>query len=201
MLQPHAGRATQCIIVGQVCVPSISTYSDYHSCWSIVEHAKKDWRSHKPFCRSLVKASWDRLRFCNPSQGPLQADIQINFDLRSPVHHFGMTSEIGVNNSPPPNTHASLPFLVKMQMSTIYGRGYGDPSIPRCFLLFYDELRTISVNSLREECDPELWVKLDSTLARLGSLDGVKLFVWARRTGEWELSITLDPLPVQNLPW
>lgn len=170
---------------------------------NFTEHAKKDWRSHKAVCRPLAKASWEKLKVCDQSQSPFMGSepgILASINHLSPMQHSGVTY-IEENNgdvNPPPNTHASSPFLVKMQMGTICYKGM---TRFRCFLGFYDELRTITVNSLREECDPELWEKLDSTLARLGSLDGVKLFVWARRTGEWELSVTLDPLPVQNFPW
>lgn len=99
----------------------------------------------------------------------------------------------------PPNVHGTNIFLVKMQMG-----GFRTPfGLTRQFIDYYDEERILNVSTCPRDYGEDLrvWEKFDSTLERLGSLDGVKLFVWARRTGDWELSVTLDPLPDQNIPW
>lgn len=74
-------------------------------------------------------------------------------------------------------------------------------SVTREYISFYDEERSFYACILPDTPDGGAYNKFDSILLRLGSLNGVKLFVWARRVGEWELAITLDPLPKQSIPW
>lgn len=171
----------------------------------MLEHQKSDWKSHKKACRSLSDAPWDGFTFVHHYQNPLSpykaGDTVSWVNNKSPtdsgIIEMALTEEMLTSSPAPPNVHGSNMFLVKMQMG-----GFHTPfGLTRQFLNFYDEERTFFVTSLPIHCGEDLWQRLDSTLERLGSLEGVKLFVWAKRTGDWELSVTLDPLPDQNIPW
>lgn len=92
---------------------------------------------------------------------------------------------------PPKNTHASNPFLVKLQMDMM----------ARAHALIYDEERTFTVQILRENCSLSDWNQLDDAMLRYGLRGGLKMYAWAKRKSDWEFSIATDRLPEQNQPW
>lgn len=94
---------------------------------------------------------------------------------------------------PPSNPYGSKPFLIKVQLPL----GAGAPSI-----LIYDQSREIQFPLLPSDCQPEVWSKLESTCRTQGVRGGIKIYVWARRKSDLELSVAIDRLPKQEkIPW
>lgn len=142
-------------------------------------------------------------RFMNMTQNPVLGGGEpgrhiFSFNVNSPLGPSMNDLGDGDPTAPPPNPHASSPFIVKMQCGGI-ARGFAAPR--REYIGFYDEERTFNICIVPASVDSDTYERLDTILLRRGSLNGVKLFVWARRVGEWELAIALDPLPNQNIPW
>ena len=46
----------------------------------------------------------------------------------------------------------------------------------------------------------EVFDKVADEMSRTGFL-GAKMFRWAKRTGEWEMSVCLDREPKENVQW
>jgi hypothetical protein len=142
-------------------------------------------------CKRISKAHWTILPFTtSPPSGLFQSSISLNHN--SPVQlHSPMDTIRHSTGTPPPNAHGSQPFIIKLQVDVA----------SRSTLLVYDQMRSLQFQVFRHDCPPALWEALDQTLMAHGLLGGLKLFVWARRKSNWELSLALDRLPELTFPW
>jgi hypothetical protein len=95
-----------------------------------------------------------------------------------------------VSYSPPYNTHGSKAFIVKVQNLPL-----GSP------MLIYDRARSVEGNWDRP-ASGEGAAAFDrvNAVVKTGYM-GLKIFMWARRTGEWEMSVALNKLPDQSQGW
>lgn len=59
-------------------------------------------------------------------------------------------------------------------------------------IMVSDQKRTLHNHLFASKSPPENWTQLVNVIVRKGVLDGMKVHVWAKRTGEWELSIAID---------
>lgn len=91
----------------------------------------------------------------------------------------------------PPNTHASRPFIVKMQ-ADLHSRTH---------LMIYDSTKGFQIEIEEDEVDPALWRRILGAFAEVGGDRGAKIFMYVRRKEDWELSIAIDRIPEQNNTW
>jgi hypothetical protein len=154
----------------------------------LAEHSKQNWHSHKPVCKKLSKAEWTTLPFnvSNPNH-----PVSVVMSQKSPIQLSSPTVIRDDTKTCPPNAHGSEPFIIKLQID-VQGRSH---------ILIYDQKRTIEFQLFRSNYPPDIWMALDQTLMAHGLLGGVKLFIWARRKSNWELSLALDRLPESTIPW
>ncbi len=92
----------------------------------------------------------------------------------------------------PPNMHGDKLFLVKIQA------GMGTETT----MLIYDRNRTFKEVFFFLEDDPETHA---AVLAEIrgprGGYGGLKMYRWAKRTGDRQLSICLDRPPTMPIAW
>lgn len=96
------------------------------------------------------------------------------------------------DNSAPPNVHGEKIFMLKLQIGMSSSEGN---------LLIYDRQRSMQVY-LIEESDRELFKKFKAEIeGPRGGYKGLKMYRWAKRTGDFELSICLDRAPQEEIKW
>lgn len=151
----------------------------------VVAHAEE----HDVFCLSVNGGTWRRLRVSAEDEymrlASLEEKAQYRLTLTSKTTRG--VSEANVV-TPPPNIHGDQPFLVKIQRSL-------DPGCDT--MLIYDRQKTVLAFLLRIS-DPPAY---DEALNDMRNAYKVKIYRWARRTGEFELSVCLDKSPEQDPDW
>ncbi|KAG8976313.1 hypothetical protein FRC05_004229 [Tulasnella sp. 425] len=93
---------------------------------------------------------------------------------------------------PPMKKASTEPFLLKIQ----------DNNTP--WLMIYDRSRELDAFFKRGENDATgKWGRLRRVMEEKGIKVGLnmKIYCWAKRTGERELSVALDCVPEQDVPW
>lgn len=145
-------------------------------------------------CVNLKDAEWTTIPFGVPDDGrPVLYSSSINFHtvLQGPQGTKISETPIVpvVSSTVPPNPYGSSPFLIKIQVTG---------TLP---ILIYDRTRDFQTSVLKSDCPPHIWKLLADTCKQKGC-GGRKLFVWAKRTADKELVISLNRLPDQNsIPW
>ncbi|EIW53186.1 uncharacterized protein TRAVEDRAFT_52321 [Trametes versicolor FP-101664 SS1] len=103
-------------------------------------------------------------------------------------------ASVGSPSTPHANVHADKPFLVKLQV------GLAGPG--RDNIVVYDRLRSFSQVYVSRRDDPATFADLVAEMAGpRGGYGGVKMYRWAKRTGDWELSICVDRKPETDIKW
>ncbi|KAG8992101.1 hypothetical protein FRB94_012009 [Tulasnella sp. JGI-2019a] len=162
------------------------------------ECQKSDWPDHKLTCKTLKNAAWTSIRCCI-----IRPDLPSGTSVASFNNKDFITGRpnsrptiLNAASEPPPNNHGTKPFIVKVQVQ--YN---GDDTDP---MMVYDCKRTFTFMYPKSGEDRDEAAKYDA-VARLvrsnTAWNGVKMFFWARRTGDWELSLALDKVPDQDVKW
>ena len=168
---------------------------------------KIDWPEHKPKCNLLKGGRWVKVPFRMKQPG--NEDCNVEFYSRT-ITNSPQDMEMIINkhlrvlrpfdpsaNLAPPNVHGDKTFLVKIQLPPSVGF---DPS----GLMIYDRHRSFKEVFFCREDDPELYREFfaESHGPRtLSASKGRKMYRWARRTGEFELTICLDRKPSLDTMW
>jgi len=92
----------------------------------------------------------------------------------------------------PPNPHGNRVFLVKLQASL----GNTPSSI-----MVYDRQRSVDAYFLLND-NHEVFIEiLQEMRGPRGGYGGVKMYRWAKRVSDWELSICMDKEPQTEIKW
>lgn len=94
-------------------------------------------------------------------------------------------------NEPPPNVWGERAFIVKLQLSLV-------SDAPQPHMMAYDRKRSFQVFLHSEDNPDEFLAVMLEMAGPHGGYQGLKMYRWARRTSEWELSICLDRVPPQT---
>lgn len=156
----------------------------------------EDWSDHKTTCRSLKAGQWLTLRFQN---APAGADGKYIYNLNrldDPSKLINKTFPHVPGDQPPPNIHGNKLFALKLQI------GQQTPANgPE--MMVYDRRRScqgyISRKVGQEAAFDQLKMEMES--ARGGHPMGLKMYRWAKRVSDWELSICVDKSLDQSLKW
>ncbi|KAF5343158.1 hypothetical protein D9757_014203 [Collybiopsis confluens] len=158
------------------------------------ECQKVHWKEHKPMCISLKGGTWVDIRFSTmPVEARLAAALgqKLSFSFvnnmasnlsRDPgqIGHFS-------NDNPPPlpsNIRGNNLFLIKMQKGNS--------------IMIYDRTRSIQVYLCRD-IDPKGY---DETMVQMHTgFKGLKVYRWAKRVGEEQLSVCLDRPLLKDPQW
>ncbi|KAJ6632517.1 hypothetical protein B0H10DRAFT_1772243 [Mycena sp. CBHHK59/15] len=189
-----------CSVCGDPAKQKCSRCSAIRYCDAVCQ--KEDWESHRPMCNSLRGAKWQGLTFILADQyRPGAHSLRISrYD--NVQHHDALKRLENAKHSqgPPPNTHGTMPFIVKVQVNSASAHGPAYPlfsSNPRndgSDMLIYDQRRTIDIMVLRASSDAVQFCAVADVVREKGER-GLKAFCWAIRTGEWTIDICLDQLP------
>ncbi|KAJ3542898.1 hypothetical protein NM688_g5924 [Phlebia brevispora] len=149
---------------------------------------RADWPEHKKSCLSFKGGTW----------------VTIPFTTKNPYGDFGYTANVNRFNTsrrdetsrladgPPDNIHENNPFLIKLQIGGIKDIGN---------FLIYDRQRSFQVNFI-QTANREVFQKLkDEAEGPRGGPLGLKMYRWAKRTGDFELSVCLDRAPQEEIKW
>jgi len=170
-----------CVICGKAGAAKCSGCQTVSYCGK--ECQRIDWKRHKPACRSLETGIWLTVTFSPIANAPNRWTSVINRTDRS---LDPPTVKPGASR---PNVHGTTPFLVKVQIA-----GYGGSSV-----LIYDRQRSFNGNLFRTE-DPTGFQRLEKVVYT--GFMGLKVYLWAKRVGEEQLSICLDRKPDQaGISW
>ena len=104
-----------------------------------------------------------------------------------------LQNQADVVRTAPPNVWGDKLFLVKIQISL----GDGVPT----HMMVYDMKRSFQVY-LAYEDEPELFGEiLAEMVGPRGGYGGLKMYRWARRSGDWQLDVCLDREPKTEIKW
>ncbi|RDX40255.1 hypothetical protein OH76DRAFT_1413096 [Lentinus brumalis] len=158
------------------------------------ECQRADWSTHKTTCRQLKGGRWCPVRIRaglpglteNAHMMLLNRYTRVAADAAAPVHKIDP-------NDPPPNVWGERAFIIKLQLNLVSDRP-GEPP----HMMVYDRKRSFQVFVLSED-DPDVFLALLEEIAGpRGGYRGAKMYRWARRTGDWGLSICLDRVPAAS---
>ncbi|KAI0767665.1 hypothetical protein C8Q74DRAFT_1204403 [Fomes fomentarius] len=153
---------------------------------------KADWPAHKTNCRSLKGGQWCTITF--RTQMPGYEHCAQEFVSRKGVTHPQTLSTLCIpTSSPPPNVHGDKVFLIKVQ---------AEMDKTTTTILIYDRQRSFKEVYFVEADDPAMHA---AVLAEIkgprGGYDGLKMYRWAKRTGDNLLSVCLDRAPTSPILW
>ncbi|PSR74746.1 hypothetical protein PHLCEN_2v9625 [Hermanssonia centrifuga] len=188
---------TGCVVCGEKTASRCSQCQSVSYCgtnrYLSVECQKEDWPKHKTKCRSLKGGTWHTLPI-NASLPEFEGVYATHVNRFSSLTSLPKTTTPSSfsSSSPPPNVHGEKLFLVKMQISIIASEGN---------LLIYDRQRSMQVYFL-QTTDPALFALFKEEMdGPRGGYMGMKMYRWAKRTGDFQLSVCLDREPGEEIKW
>jgi len=149
------------------------------------ECQKTDWPSHKATCRSLKGGTWHTINFDRSS--PMSRFILNRNDIIDSKKSESLIENIDTTTVTP-NVHGDSVFLVKLQISFF-------PVGEDANMLIYDRQKSFQEFWKRKD-SPELF---DDAEEMMG--DKLKIYRYARRVGDLQLSLCLDRKPPQDPAW
>ncbi|KAI1792749.1 hypothetical protein LXA43DRAFT_1060444 [Ganoderma leucocontextum] len=178
-----------CAVCGKRAASRCAGCHSISYCGQVCQRA--DWPEHKVACRSLKGGTWHtiRLRASMPGmEGMHMAHINNHTSTSLGLERGTTVQPADGSTPPPPNAYGDRPFLVKLQIG-LGGVGQG------ASMMLYDRKRTAQAFV---HLDDDAW-----TFAELvkemegprGGHGGLKMYRWARRVGDWEMSVCLDRTP------
>ncbi|KAL1661906.1 hypothetical protein GGF50DRAFT_104764 [Schizophyllum commune] len=149
---------------------------------------KAHWKEHKGFCKTIRGGTWRTMTFGQHFQvgGQIMSAVSIN-------HSSGKANTpINKKNEPPANVHGDKLFLVKIQRPLV-------PDLtPQAMMMVYDRNRTFEGYIIRRDNTGVY----EEALAQMPyGTQKLKIYRWAKRVGDWQLSVCLDREPEQVPQW
>ncbi|KAK7052869.1 hypothetical protein VNI00_004188 [Paramarasmius palmivorus] len=150
-----------------------------------------DWKEHRAMCNALKGGTWRPLPFSFQHHASTvhAANSRVPLEIITMNMHDSMTEEPRtVEFGIAPNVHADKTFMIKIQ------RPLDNNGTPGAMLI-YDQLRSMMVYVNQNE-DPRTY---DEIMQEMGTQ--LKIYRWAKRTGDKEFSVCLDRAPVKVPSW
>ncbi|KIY48542.1 hypothetical protein FISHEDRAFT_43183 [Fistulina hepatica ATCC 64428] len=182
----HISSNTGCIICGKRLTMRCSQCHGVGYCGSVCQQAH--WKEHKLFCRSLKDGIWRTMQISlDPPHMP-QGGVASILNVHGQTE-IDPNITVSNDNIPPPDIHGDKPFIVKIQVPVT-----GDPRSSNP--LVYDRQR--SFRAFLHGGDPAAKPEI---VAAISEESTPKIYRWARRVGDFELSICLDRKPATTPNW
>ncbi|KZT04913.1 uncharacterized protein LAESUDRAFT_656844 [Laetiporus sulphureus 93-53] len=156
------------------------------------ECQRADWPDHKHTCRSLKGGTWRTVPFTNVQPGR-EGMLGVRINRYTPLNSIRDLSNIksSTDDEVNPDIHGKKLFLVKLQITP-----HGNESI-----MVYDRRDSFTVFLVRDKA-PDVFDEIKSEIrGPRGGYFGVKTYRWAKRAGDWELSICVDRVPQTDIKW
>ncbi|KAG7448862.1 uncharacterized protein BT62DRAFT_731197 [Guyanagaster necrorhizus] len=159
---------------------------------------KAHWKDHKNFCRSLKGGNWIQFHFVTAMK-----DINGKKLYTSYVNNQGRMNPTTVtpdDDAPPSNVHGDKPFLIKIQkpLTRLPGLAISEDAIVPPSLLIYDRQRSFRAHAIEVDNPQAYPMAIREVL--MGQTK-VKIYRWAKRVGDFELSVCLDRAPDPEPTW
>ncbi|KAI0032959.1 hypothetical protein K488DRAFT_48696 [Vararia minispora EC-137] len=187
LAQVDIGKLTNdpgCALCGKKTTSRCSSCLSVHYCSPECQRAH--WKEHRSFCRSIRGGTWRTLSFSDHIVFDGQRMYSsIISNTSSKLNSVGKKHEEG---KAPANVHGDRAFLVKLQ------RPLGPIGMG---ILVYDRTRSFSGHINRAK-DPGAY---DQAMQYMPPGGALKIYRWAKRIGDWDLSICLDREPEGTLQW
>ena len=163
------------------------------------ECQRADWQEHKVKCRPLGRESWVTipfsLRMHIPGMDTSGLRVGSILSNRSAPGSKKKPRDFDVNSdSPPQNIHGDNPFIIKLQPPLSGGPGTAKS------MLVYDRQKSV-MGYVYESEKPEEFGRLRRECIDKGLLGGLKMYRYAKRVGDWELSICVEREPEGVVNW
>ena len=160
------------------------------------ECQRADWPDHKLSCKSLKGGRWVPITFQTsfPGVDSTKSRYMTNINKFSSdlSGRSTMTRELKDTDPAPPDVWGDKVFMIKFQVPATFG----EPD----HIMIYDRKRSFRVFVLRKN-NPAFGDFYAEMLSPRGGFQGLKMYRWAKRTGEWGLSVCLDRQPQTDTQW
>ena len=167
----------------------------------LVECQVSDWPNHKTHCKSLKGGTWRtiKLSVCPPGFENMYT-TNINRFASSLSPHTSIKKPDP--NTPLLNIHGSRVFLIKMQFAEMRGTPHHGRPVPKNMMI-YDRKRSVDGYFVQDDDDVELFEEFEYEMKMTprGTPRAVKMYRYAKRVSDWELSVCLDKLPQTVIRW
>lgn len=147
------------------------------------------WPEHKLTCRSLEGGQWRTVKYIGIP--PRWKDTHVVIDRKGIKFKACATpfENVEYAKEPPPNIHGDKPFLVRLiQWSS-----------PRGDALVATDRHYSLLVQIESQDQPEVYEDVAEEVRRRAG-DTYACW-WAKRVGEWELSICIDRKPSDDVSW
>ncbi|VDB84553.1 unnamed protein product [Peniophora sp. CBMAI 1063] len=180
MIAHNAG----CVVCGKLQTNRCSACLSERYCGA--ECQNEHWQEHKTVCRSVRDGKWMAFRFSD-------ADIMMDGSRRythiaepnmSPMNQKRQAQRAR-SGEPPENIHGDKVFLINLL----------DGGVTGTRIEIHDRTASIRSHIHKEDNGEHIHELLPE------SDDWYHMYRWAKRTGDWELSICLDRKPSENPLW
>ncbi|KAM5546031.1 hypothetical protein V8D89_000157 [Ganoderma adspersum] len=178
-----------CAVCGKRAASRCAGCHSVSYCGQVCQRA--DWPAHKAACRSLKGGTWHTIHI-RASMPGMEGKYMAHINHRTSTSlglERGMTfQQADASAPPPPNAYGDRPFLVKLQIG-LSGAGVAES------MMLYDRKRTAQA-FVHLDDDAWTFAELVKEMKGLrGGHGGLKMYRWAKRVGDWELSVCLDRAP------
>ncbi|KAL0570768.1 hypothetical protein V5O48_011196 [Marasmius crinis-equi] len=185
-------KSAGCVVCGNKSSKKCSACLSVEYCGP--ECQKSHWKEHKPACKSLKGGTWLNVDVV-PQHEYLSSFIPgggspFSYSFQDPLHGAGNPNTLASSVADSNNIHGTNPFLVKIQKALL-----GDTGA----MLIYDRQRSFQFNLLRAK-DGKAHAEALREM-NVNSATGLKIYRWAKRTGDRQLSICFDRPPPSDPLW
>lgn len=149
---------------------------------------KAHWKEHKAFCRSVRDGTWTPYTFSDSITIGGQKLFTASLNFQSPLK--SQTDKDKAAGGVPANAHEDKAFLVKLQRPLSEQREFRFP------IMVYDRNRTFQ-GHIAPEDNASAW----NTIVAQMPPSKLKIYRWAKRVGDWQLSLCLDREPSETPQW
>lgn len=146
-----------------------------------------DWRDHKYTCLALSGGQWCNVKFSTTPPG-MQGLHMSSVNKFDDIGKLGNSTRTSASDPPSENKHGDKLFLVKLQMGP--------------WFLVYDRSRSFQ-GYIGADGQSAAYNQVKNEMRGPGGakFGGMKMYRWAKRVGDWELSLCLNREPQQNIAW
>ncbi|KAF9262698.1 hypothetical protein L218DRAFT_867173 [Marasmius fiardii PR-910] len=190
-------RSAGCVLCGSKTSKKCSSCLAVDYCGP--ECQKAHWKEHKAACKSLKGGAWCIVQVGTAHDmvaglgvpGYRPDMFMSNLSFQDPLQ--GSRKSPGATSASPstvaPNVHGNNPFLVKIQRAM----GNDDGA-----MMIYDRQRSFQLHLIRSK---DVASHTEALRQMNTSTTGLKIYRWAKRTGDKQLSICFDRPPPSDPLW